>query len=85
MADSSKPMSKQDGNQVLQYAFNDKDKTIAVSGFLGTKVGHRVVRNVISSVIDDYEFYDGANLLYTIRVTYNNSSHDEIDAVERIA
>lgn len=85
MADTTKPMSKQDANQVLQYAFNDNDRTIAVSGFVASKIGHKVTRTVVNSLTDDYTFLDGSNVLYVIRVVYNNSSHDEINSAERIS
>lgn len=83
MSNTTKPISNEDSNNVLRYAFNDKDRTIAVGGFISTKIGHKVTRTVISPTVDDYSFFDGSDLLYTIRVTYNNSSHDEIDQAER--
>ena len=83
MSNTTKPISTEDSNNVLRYAFNDSDRTIAVGGFVATKVGHKVTRTVISALIDDYSFFDSSTLLYTIRVTYNNSSHDEINQVER--
>jgi len=83
MAKIDKQMSEKDANQVLMSAYSDTDATIAVSGFVSSKVGARITRSVISPTVDDYSFYDTAKLLYRLRVTYNNSDHDEIDQVER--
>lgn len=82
MSETTKRLAEYDQTQIMQKIYNP-DGTIAVGSFLAGKVGHKVERTEISATIDDYSFYDGAVLLYTIRVTYNNSSHDEIDSAER--
>lgn len=82
---TSKPTSNLSGDLALRQAFNIEDKSITVNGFLVGKIGHKVVRSVISSTVDDYSFYDGTTLLYTFRITYNNATHDEIDQAERTA
>lgn len=83
MAETTKRLSEYDQQQIMQKIYNP-DGSIAVGSFLAGKIGHKVERSIVSPTVDDYEFYDGANLLYTIRVTYNNSDHDEIDEAERI-
>jgi len=83
MSETTKRLSEYDQTQIMQKIYNP-DGSIAVGSFLAGKVGHKVERTAISATVDDYEFFDGAVLLYTIRVTYNNSSHDEIDVAERI-
>lgn len=80
---STKGMSSSDEDQVLRFAFSDEDRTIAVGSFVGLQVGHKVVRNVISSTVDDFEFYDGSTLLKTIRVTFTNAAHDDLVSAER--
>lgn len=80
---TTKRMSERDANQTLQMSFNDVNDTLSVDGFVVGKVGRAVERNIISSTIDDYEFYEGSDLLYTLRVTYSNSSHDDVNRVER--
>ena len=80
---TTKKMSDQSGNNALRGAYNDQDNTLAISGFVNAKQGHKIVRGVVSPTIDTYSFYDGSTLLYTLQITYNNSSHDEIDLVER--
>lgn len=83
MANTTKPMSDRDASQTLQKSFNDVNDTLSVDGFVVGKVGRAVQRNVISATVDDYEFYEGATLLYTLRVTYSNSGHDDVNRVER--
>ena len=82
---TGKVKSDLSGENVLRGAFNDVDASITTNGFLVGKVGHKVVRSVVSSTIDDYSFYDGTTLLYTLRITYNNAAHDEVNQAERIA
>lgn len=83
-AHTTKQMVDYDQTQIMQKIYNP-DGSIAVGSFLAGKIGHKVERTVISATIDDYSFYDSAVLLYTIRCTYNNSTHDEINSAERIA
>jgi hypothetical protein len=83
MSETTKRLSEYDQTQIMQKIYNP-DGSIAVGSFLAGKIGHKVERTAFSATVDDYEFFDGSTLLYTIRVTYNNSSHDEIDSAERI-
>lgn len=85
MADIDKPMSKIDGQQVLKEVFNQTDHSVTVAGFISSKVGARITRTAINATTDDYSYFDGTNLLYTIRVVYSTSSKDEISSVERTA
>ncbi len=85
MADIQKPMAKIDGQQVLKEIFNQADHSITTAGFVSSKVGAKITRTAQSSTVDDYSYFDGANLLYTIRITYSSSAKEEISEVERIA
>ena len=84
MADTTKQFSDYDQTQIFQKAYNPKDATLAVNGFLTGKLGHKVVRAIVSVTVDDFSYYDGSTLLYTIRITYDNSSHDNVNQAERI-
>ncbi len=84
MSDSTKVPSEFDQTQIIQRVYNKEEKTLAVGGFVAGKLGHKIERTAVSATIDDFEYYDGATLLYTIRVTYDNASHDNVDVVERI-
>lgn len=85
MANTTKAPSKNDMEQIFKNAANDTDKSIAVSGFINAKIGHKVTRTAVDSVTDDYSYFDGATLLMTIRVIYTTSAKAEIDSVERTA
>lgn len=84
MGKSSKRLSELDSSQVLQAAYNDNDGTIAVGSFVATKINHKVERTAVNSTTDDFKYYDGSTLLYTIRVVYTNSAHDDFVSAERI-
>lgn len=79
-----KPTSDKDGTQVLQSAYNDVDSTLAINGFVASKVGNKIIRSDVSATIERYAFYDGTTLLYTLELTYDNGTHDNLNQVERI-
>lgn len=83
MADTTKPFSEYDDKQIMQKAYNPKDGTLATGGFLAGKLGHKVTRTVVSPTVDDFAFFDGAVALYTIRVTYDDAAHTNVDQAER--
>ena len=83
MADIQKPMAKIDGQQVLKEVFNQGDHSITVAGFISSKVGAKITRTAVNATTDDYSYFDGATLLYTIRVVYSTSAKEEISSVER--
>lgn len=85
VVETSKPLSERDYAQTLQGAYNEVDKTLSVNGFIVGKVGHKVVRTDYLTTGDDYSFYDGSTLLYTIRVNFTNATKSILDYVERIA
>lgn len=86
MADSTtKSPSNLSQENVLRGAYNEMNATISVDSFIVGKVGHKLTRTVVSPTVDDYSFFDGTTLLYTLRVTYDNVAHDNVDQVERIA
>jgi len=82
-ATTSKPITDMSSENTLRGAFNDSDQSLTTSTFVTAKVGHKITRTVISAVIDDYSYLDGAVLLYTLRITYSNPAHDDVDSVER--
>lgn len=83
MPNTDKQFTEYDQTQIFQKAYNKEEGTIAVGSFVAGKVGHKIIRDIVSATVDDFSYYDGSNLLYTLRVTYNNASHDEVDQVER--
>lgn len=68
---------------VLRNVHNPADGTIGVNGFIVGKVGHKITRTDIDAVTEDYSFFDGSNLLYTIRVIYSDSTRATLSSVER--
>ena len=84
MSDSTKVPSEFDQVQIIQRVYNKEEKTLAVGSFVAGKLGHKIERTAVSATVDEFEYYDGSALLYTIRVTYDNSDHDNVDVVERV-
>jgi len=84
MSETTKRLSEYDQTQIMQKALNKEEGTIAVGSFVAGKVGHKITITAVSATVDDVKYYDDASLLQTIRVTYDNSLHDNVTQVERI-
>lgn len=85
MSDSNKPMSALDQTMIMQKVFNPSDSTLAVGSFLGGQLGNRVERTAVSATIDQFSYFDGGGLLYTIEIEYDDANHTNVDRAERIA
>lgn len=83
MSNTTKPLTDYDANQVLQKAYNPTEGTLAVGGFVSGKLGHKVVRAIISPTVDTYSYFDGSILLHVLTVTYDDSTHANVNQVER--
>lgn len=85
-----KPLSDQDADQVLKYAFNDVDATISTNGFLVGEVGRQVLLVVTTTTVPNdtytYSFYDPIGiLLYQIRIIYTDSTQATLISATRIS
>jgi hypothetical protein len=80
---TNKKTSELSMENVLRHIHNQQDATIGVNGFITLKQGHRITRVDIDSLTEDYSFFDGTTLLYTIRIVYTNITQDKIASVER--
>ena len=83
MAQTQKPMSEMDFQQVIKQSSNDVNKTIGVDGFIVGKVGHKMTVGYPNSTTELYSFYDGSTLLYQITIVYTTSTKDLLASVER--
>ena len=83
MSTTSKTTSLLNGDNILRSAFNEEDKSLTTASFVSAKLGHKITRSIISATVDDFEYYDATTLLYTIRVTYTDSTHSDLVSVER--
>lgn len=84
MSVTSKPNAAVNSGNVLAAAYNKEDKSITTAGFLVGKQGHKVERTLVDDTTEDYSYYDGANLLYVIRITYTDSTKAEFASAERV-
>ena len=80
---TTKKMSDMSNENVLRHIHNPADATIGVNGFITLKQGHRITRVDIDAVTEDYSFFDGVVLLYTIRIIYTDVTQEKIASVER--
>lgn len=85
MGSTTKQSQAVNADNVLAGVYNLEDKSITTSGFLVGKVGHKITYTSISSTIDDWSYLDGSSLLYTIRITYVDSTKEQILSAERTA
>ena len=92
MANTSKSMSQADPGQTLKYAFNDVDGSLTTNGFLTGLVGRKITRVDTNAMYltgvqvgDDFSFYEGATLLYTLRIIYDDSTKASLYSAERVA
>lgn len=86
---SDKHMTKKDDEQTARYAYNDVNATLGVDGFIVGLVGRRITQTMsTTNVADDtatFDFFEGTNLLYTIRVIYTDGTQETLLEVERTA
>jgi hypothetical protein len=61
MANSNKSMTEKDFQQVIRSTYSESTRTMAVSGFLDAKIGHKIRTVAVSSTIDDLKFLDVIN------------------------
>lgn len=84
MSVTSKRTPSVNSGNVLAGAYNPEDKSITTAGFLVGKVGHKVQKTDVDGVTEDYSYYDGANLLYTIRIVYTDITKEVFLSAERV-
>lgn len=92
MAKATKPNTRKDYTQCISTSFNDTDNTLSVSTFVTGKVGYKIERTNTeagdldgSAAGDDFSYYDGATLLYTLRILYSDAAKLSLTSVERVA
>lgn len=81
----SKKLTDLDSAQVLESVYNDSDATLSVSGFITNKLGNKIIISALDSLNDKLDYRADGNIIYSLKVTYNNGTHDSVTAVERIA
>lgn len=82
MSSTNKPLSEYDFQHVIRKAHNE-DGTLGVNGFIVGQLGRKITRTLVNSTTEDYSFFDGTTLLYTIRIIYTDSSRADLASVER--
>jgi hypothetical protein len=84
MSITTKRPTKLDYEGALRSSFNNEDSTLTVNGFLVGKVG-RKVELITTSTTDQFDFKEDGTLLYTILITYTDSTKAVLASAERTA
>lgn len=91
MSDTTKTMEINDSAQAIGAAFNRVDNSLTTGPFLVGKVNRKVSRiNTAGGNLggaaagDDFSFSENGNLLYTIRVLYNDIDKTDLLSAERV-
>jgi hypothetical protein len=85
MADSNKPFTDYDHQQIFQKAYNPADATIAVGSFVGAELGNNVQAAYPNATTETYSYYEGTRFLYTLTVIYTDSTKANLLSVTRTA
>ena len=85
MSKTQKPLDQLDYEQAIQSAYNGVDASLTTAGFVVGVVGRKVERVDVSTTVEDFKFYENGSLLYTVRVTYTDSSKETLVSAERVA
>lgn len=88
MANSTSKLASNASNEnVLRSAHNEQDATIAVSGFVNSKIGHKVTAALsTTSVANDtvtFTFFDLTTQLYQIKIVYSSGQTLPFVSAER--
>lgn len=88
---TDKSIDVNDGSQILGYAFNVVDNSLTTGSFLVGKIGRQVTRadtamgNLgMSAAGDDFAFFEGATLLYTLRILYADTDKTVFTSATRV-
>lgn len=89
---TDKSVEVNDASQVLGYAFNPVDNSLTTGSFLVGQVGRQVTRTDTAGgnlggqpAGDDFSYYEGSDLLYTIRILYSDSAKTILYSATRVA
>jgi len=89
MAESTKPLSEYDYQQVFQKAYNKESSTIGIDGFISGVIGRKISVAISTTTIADdtetYSFSENSKALYTITVIYTDGTRETLLSVERTA
>lgn len=89
MAKTTKQLSDADGQQSLQYAYNDSDASLNVNGFLVGVVGRKIILTISTTSIandtETYAFSENGLALYSIKIVYTDGTRGTMISAERIA
>lgn len=84
MGNTTKNLTRIDGNQVLQASFNVEDSTMLVNGFIVGAVG-RKIEVASGGTTDTFTFSENGVTLYVLLLTYTDVTKATLLSAERTA
>lgn len=89
MAITTKKLSDADGQQALQYSYNDSDASLNVNGFLVGVVGRRIDLTITTTNVandtENYAFSENGTALYTLQIVYTDGTRAQMSFALRSA
>ena len=85
MGSTQKKAEAANASNVLAAAFNHADSSLTTAPFVTGLVGRKILKTDIDSVTEDYTHSENGVVLYTLRVTYSDSTKAGFVSVERTA
>ena len=85
MSNLNKPASHLNQTNIMREVYNPNDQSLAVSSFIDSKIGNKILKSNIDSVTEQYSYYDGTVLIKTIEIKYTSSTKEQLLSIERVA
>lgn len=89
MAETKKPLSEYDFNQIVQKSFNNESGTLAVDGFLAGMVGRKVEQAIsttnAANDTETFTFSENGVTLFQLRIVYTDGTRVVMLSAERTA
>jgi hypothetical protein len=82
---TKKQMGHLNGDSVLRSSYNPEDASITMSSFITANIGNKIVKNNVNPTTEELSYYNGINLVYTLRLTYVDATKADFVSMERIA
>jgi hypothetical protein len=82
--ETTKPLTNYDYQQTLKKAYNETNATLGVDGFVVAQVGNTIIVTYPSNTTEIYSFYENTStLIYTIQITYTDSTKANVSQIAR--
>lgn len=81
---TTKPKTELDSGQVLQFAFNQNERSLSTGSFITGKIGHKITLTLVDAITEDYTYFDNSTLVQRLRIIYADATKAVLVSVERV-